>query len=98
MKRQVHFSARGTERAFHCILKVFSKEFSTMATPNEINTLIHALHEEREGLRAFAVEKLATIGSEAVPRLILALHAGDPDQEAAAAALCMMGSVAVPFL
>jgi hypothetical protein len=70
-----------------------------MAMPHEIDSLINALHEEREGLRTFAVEKLVSIGREAVPALINALRAtSEQTQEAAAGALCKMGSVAVPEL
>jgi hypothetical protein len=69
-----------------------------MAMQHEIDSLINALNEEREGLRVFAVEKLVNIGSQAVPALIRALQTGEPAQELAAGALFNMGSVAVPFL
>jgi HEAT repeat protein len=69
-----------------------------MAVQLEIDSLINALREEREGLRAFAAEKLLSIGSAAVPALIRALQLGEPAQEAAARTLLAMGSVAVPFL
>ena len=67
------------------------------ATP--MDSLINALSDSREGLRQFAIRRLAKIGPPAIPKLILALKDKYVyGQEGAAIVLITLGSAAVPAL
>jgi len=64
-----------------------------------ITGLISALHDDRDGLRQFAIRRLVTMGPDAIPALIETLQDNkEHTQEAAAIALRTFGSVAVPHL
>src|SRR5208283_4585370 len=60
---------------------------------------ISALRDSREGLRQFAIRRLAKIGPSVIPKLILALKDKDVyGQEGAAIVLITLGSASVPAL
>lgn len=64
-----------------------------------VQALIFALHEDRDGLRSFAMRRLANLGAPAVPELISALkNPSDDVQESAAIVLRTIGQPAIPFL
>lgn len=69
-----------------------------MANNAAIDGLINALHDDRDGLRQFALRRLVTI-PEAIPALIEVLQDNkEYTQESAAIALRTFGTTAVPHL
>ena len=65
----------------------------------DIDTLIDAITQKREGLRHFAIRRLVNMGADAIPALIQALK--DPRdlvRSGAAIALASIGSPALPGL
>jgi HEAT repeat protein len=70
-----------------------------MATHPAIAGLINALHDDRDGLRQFAVRRLVNMGPDVIPALIETLQDNkEYTQEAAAIALRTFGNQAVPHL
>jgi HEAT repeat protein len=70
-----------------------------MAMNPAVTGLISALHDDRDGLRQFAIRRLVNMGTHVIPELINMLQ--DPKeftQEAAAIVLRTFGSQAVPYL
>jgi HEAT repeat protein len=66
---------------------------------DNIRSLIFALHEDRDGLRSFAMRRLANLGPPAVPELIAALkNPNDEVQECVAVILRTIGQPAIPHL
>ncbi|MCY3022301.1 MAG: HEAT repeat domain-containing protein [Planctomycetota bacterium] len=64
-----------------------------------ITTLVRALHDDREGLRQFAMRRLVNMGPRVIPALIDTLKdTKECTQECAAVALTTFGSTAVPYL
>ncbi len=65
----------------------------------DVETLIAALHDYREGLRQFAIRRAVNMGTRAVPALIpLLKDKKEFTRESAAIILATMGPVSVPFL
>jgi hypothetical protein len=72
---------------------------STVSNATNIESLICALDDPRDGLRQFAIRRMVKLGAAAVPALIDALkEKGGYRQESAAIALATLGAVAVPYL
>ena len=70
-----------------------------MANHPAVAGLISALHDDRDGLRQFAVRRLVTMGPDVIPALIDTLQDNKEfTQEAAALALRTFGNLAVPHL
>jgi len=70
-----------------------------MNTNDAVTSLIAGLHDEREGLRQYAMRRLVNLGSQTIPALIDTL--GDNKeytQESAAIALTTFGATALPHL
>ena len=70
-----------------------------MNTNDAVTSLIAGLHDDREGLRQYAMRRLVNLGPQAIPALIDTL--GDNKeytQEAAAIALTTYGATALPRL
>jgi HEAT repeat protein len=70
-----------------------------MDANDAVTQLIGGLHDEREGLRQFALRRIVNFGSQAIPALIETL--GDNKeytQECAAIALTTFNGDSIPFL
>lgn len=70
-----------------------------MQTSDTVPALLEAMRENRDGIRQFAMRRLANMGEAAVPYLIQALK--DPDelmQENVAVVLRTVGQPALPLL
>jgi HEAT repeat protein len=64
-----------------------------------IEGLIHALHDDRDGLRQFAIRRILKTGPVTIPALIEILQDNkEHTQEAAAIALASFGHTALPHL
>jgi HEAT repeat protein len=70
-----------------------------MATNPTIEGLIHALHDDRDGLRQFAIRRILNLGPSAIPALVEVLKDHkEYTQEAAAIALASFGRESLPHL
>jgi len=64
-----------------------------------ISALLSGLHDERDGLRQFALRRLVKLGTKAIPALIQTLADNkEYTQECAAIGLASFGPVAIPYL
>lgn len=65
----------------------------------QVSALIHALHDDREGLRHFAVRRLVNLGAPVIPAVIGVLRDNkEYTQESAAIVLASIGGAAIPHL
>ena len=64
----------------------------------QVETLIGALSDDREGLRSFAMRRLVSLGVQAVPQVIESLGSSDQMQECAAIVLAALAKDSVPLL
>jgi len=70
-----------------------------MGNPDQLAALVGALHDEREGLRQFAVRRLVDMGPQVIPHLIVLLgDTKDYTQESTAIVLATFGREAMPYL
>jgi HEAT repeat protein len=70
-----------------------------MGSPDRLAALVGALHDEREGLRQFAVRQLVDMGPKVIPHLIVLLgDTKDYTQESTAIVLATFGRDAMPYL
>jgi len=61
--------------------------------------LVSGLHDERDGLRQFALRRLVKMGTSAIPALIETLADSKEDtKECAAIGLASFGATAIPYL
>lgn len=68
-------------------------------TNPKIESLVNVLHDDRDGLRQFAMRRLVAMGKPAIPTLIEMLQdPKDYTRESAAIALATMGKLSIPFL